>query len=155
MVMGGLVGLSLAAGVEAAAPPGTPLLQETWQVYLRTSVRHNGRVVDAKGGGHTTSEGQAYGLLRAVWANDPDSFDRIYTWTFRRLQRNTATRAPAWKYGRAWLRPRILDEASATDADHTPLRGARQGRRRRVRAPAAASLSRPSSRGLRPSAWSP
>jgi endoglucanase len=117
MVMGGLVGLSLAAGVEAAPTPGPTLLQETWQVYLRTSVRRSGRVVDARGGGHTTSEGQAYALLRAVWADDPDAFDRIYTWTFRRLQRGTPARAPAWKYGRARVLPRILDDASATDAD--------------------------------------
>ncbi|MBO87865.1 MAG: hypothetical protein CL927_21140 [Deltaproteobacteria bacterium] len=117
MVWTGLVGLSLAAGVKAATPPEPALLHETWKTYLRTTVRKNGRVVDAKGGGHTTSEGQAYAMLRAVWADDPASFERIHRWTLRQLQRGAPTRAPAWKYGRQFLRLRVLDPAPATDAD--------------------------------------
>lgn len=117
MVWSGLMGLSLAAGVEAASPPAPALLHETWQTYLRTTVRRNGRVVDAKGGGHTTSEGQAYALLRAVWADDPAAFATIHAWTLRNLQRGVPTRAPAWKYGRLRLRNRILDPSPATDAD--------------------------------------
>jgi hypothetical protein len=117
MVMGGLVGLTLAVGVEAAPPPGPKLLQETWVAYLRTSVRRNGRVVDEKGGGHTTSEGQAYALLRAVWADDPDAFERVYRWTFRHLQGDNPAQLPAWKYGRKIICRRILDESPATDAD--------------------------------------
>lgn len=117
MVMGGLVGLTLAAGVDAAPPPGPRLLQETWATYLRTSVRRSGRVVDAKGGGVTTSEGQAYALLRAVWADDPTAFSRIHRWTLRHLQAGDPTRLPAWKYGRAVLFRRVLDDSPASDAD--------------------------------------
>lgn len=117
MVWSGLVGLTLAAGVEAAPPPGAQLLQETWASYLRTSVRRSGRVIDRKGGGQTTSEGQAYALLRAVWADDPEAFARIHRWTLRRLQHGDPTRLPAWKYGRHGLRVRVLDPQPATDAD--------------------------------------
>jgi len=118
MVMPGVIGLTLMTGAEAAAtPPGAQLLQETWSTYLRTSVRRNGRVVDEKGGGHSTSEGQAYAMLRAVWADDPDAFARIHTWTLRKLQNGDPTALPAWKYGRRVAFRRILDPSPATDAD--------------------------------------
>ncbi len=117
MVVAGFTGLSLVFQVGHAAPE-VALLQTQWEAYLRTSVRARGRVVDHKGGGITTSEGQAYALMRAVWIGDAEAFSRVYRWTLRHLQDGDASRLPAWKYGRTGLFcSGVLDRQPASDAD--------------------------------------
>ena len=68
-----------AAGSSAATgPPAKDPLAETWRAYVSRFVEADGRVVDPKAGGITTSEGQAYALLRAVWMDDRPVFDLQY-----------------------------------------------------------------------------
>jgi len=75
-------------------------------------------VVDHRGGGISTSEGQAYAMMRAAWIGDRRSFDRVREWTLWNLQGGSLAALPAWKWG-----PRpdgswgILDENPASDAD--------------------------------------
>lgn len=64
----------LACGHPGARGPGETRARERdelsalWSLYRYTHV-HSGRVVAADEGGITTSEGQAYAMLRAVWAS--------------------------------------------------------------------------------------
>lgn len=109
--------LACGRGTEAKAPPD--VLNVSWQAYLRRFVQKDGRVIDYRANGISTSEGQAYCMLRAVWMRDRATFDKARAWAVNNL--NTGVRRDhlwAWKWGRdtngKW---RALDRAFATDAD--------------------------------------
>lgn len=70
----------------------------------------DGRVVRRDQGGDTVSEGQAYGLLIALAADDEDSFDAIWTWTEENMQRSDGLLAWRWD-------GEIVDDEPASDAD--------------------------------------
>lgn len=61
--------------------------------------------------GSVTSEAEAYALLRAVWSNDPTSFDEAWTWTQSHLLRPDGVSSWVWKGGK------VADPSTATDAD--------------------------------------
>ncbi len=85
-------------------------LSALWSLYRYTHVQ-SGRVVALDEGGVTTSEGQAYAMLRAVWANDRAAFDEVWRWTRENLQvRGDRLLAWRWKDG-------VQDRNAATDAD--------------------------------------
>jgi len=85
-------------------------LYALWNFYKYTYIQ-DGRVVSLDEGGVSTSEGQGYAMLRAVWADDPATFERTWRWTRENLQkRDDKLFAWKWKDG-------ILDSHSATDAD--------------------------------------
>ena len=93
-----------------------PVLQRSWQQY-KASFMENGRVIDRGNGGISTSEGQSYAMLRAVYMDDRASFDSAWNWA----KANLATRGDglmAWKWG---AQPNgtngVLDKGSATDAE--------------------------------------
>jgi cellulose synthase (UDP-forming) len=85
-------------------------LSALWSLYRYTHVQE-GRVVAHDEGGITTSEGQAYAMLRAVWANDRPTFEAVWRWTRENLQVR-GDRLLAWKW-----KDRVLDRNAATDAD--------------------------------------
>ncbi len=85
-------------------------LSALWSLYRYTHVQ-DGRVIATDEGGITTSEGQAYALLRAVWANDRRAFDEVWRWTKEHLQVRE-DRLLAWRW-----KDRVLDRNAATDAD--------------------------------------
>jgi endoglucanase len=96
-----------------------PVLQESWNAYVQRFVQRDGRVIDHKAAGISTSEGQAYAMLRAVWLGDRSTFDVTNTWAKNNL--NSGIRHDslwAWKWGKdkngEW---HVLDPAFATDAD--------------------------------------
>ena len=70
-----------------------------------------GRVVSHDEDGITTSEGQGYAMLRAVWSNDEETFERVWAWTKQNL-RVRGDHLFAWKY-----KDGVIDRNSATDAD--------------------------------------
>ncbi len=74
-----------------------PMLKNTWESYKERFVK-NGRIVDPKSGGLTTSEGQAYAMLRAVYVDDQRAFDQVWDWTQQNLQVREDSLL-AWKYG--------------------------------------------------------
>src|SRR5262245_50931417 len=57
-----------------------PILKESWDAYIAKFIQQDGRVIDHKASGITTSEGQAYAMLRAVWVGDRTSFDKTFQW---------------------------------------------------------------------------
>jgi endo-1,4-beta-D-glucanase Y len=102
------VGLCLATDNNEA-----PLLDTLWHQYKQTYIMSDGRVVDRRLD-RVTSEGQSYGLLRAVWMADAETFAKIFVWTETHLRR------PDGLYGWLWqpARPgRLMDANTATDAD--------------------------------------
>lgn len=80
------------------------LFQQSWQVYRQRFIQDDGRVIDREANDRSTSEGQAYALLRAVWINDRETFDRVLQWSETNLQRrdldgNRTDLLWAWKWG--------------------------------------------------------
>jgi endo-1,4-beta-D-glucanase Y len=126
---GGLWGMALLALVLAPGCGGetqvTPaqmerVLKSSWRSYVRHFISPAGRVVIPERSGESISEGQAYALLRAVWAHDPATFSRVYDWTWRHLSRHQAKGDAllAWRWGRDQdVSEKVLDWNTATDGD--------------------------------------
>ena len=120
MVTGVLLAGCGASGVAHRVSPSSTrstaaiagVLSESWKGYTQTFVQSDGRVIDPMRGGLTTSEGQSYALLRAVWMNDRATFDRVWRWTAANLQvRGDGLLAASWRAGA------VQDRNSASDAD--------------------------------------
>ena len=100
--------------IEAAADP---ILANTWESYKKRFVE-DGRVVDPETDGLTTSEGQSYALLRAVYMNDREAFEKVWGWTKENLQEVRDDGLLAWKYDERTDGARAdTEEHTATDAD--------------------------------------
>lgn len=93
------------------------MLRLTWQGYKADDIQGDGRVVDHQRAEVSTSEGQSYALLRAVWMDDQPTFTRVWTWTHSNLQVRS-DRLFGYLWGRhpdgRWT---ILNKDSASDAD--------------------------------------
>lgn len=74
------------------------LLTSSWEDYKRNFIPRDGRVIDKTQNNITTSEGQSYALLRAVWVDDKDTFDSVWKWTKTNLQ-HTDNALFGWKWG--------------------------------------------------------
>lgn len=57
-----------------------------------------GRTLDTQQNGITTSEGQSYTMMRAVWMNDRPTFDKAWDWTQQQLQHSDDALF-AWRWG--------------------------------------------------------
>lgn len=99
------------------------MLADSWAAYRQRFIQQDGRIIDREATDRSTSEGQAYALLRAVFADSPESFDRVLQWSENNLKRQNAANQPldqlwAWQWGRTasgtWG---TLDQNFATDAD--------------------------------------
>lgn len=98
------------------------LLESTWHHYKQEYLEPGTyRALDKQRDNITTSEGQSYTLLRAVWMDDKETFDAAWQWTKDNLQRDDDALF-SWLFGE---RPDgtygILDDRggqnTATDAD--------------------------------------
>ncbi len=81
----------------------TDRLHQSWQAYRQRFIQADGRVIDREANDRSTSEGQAYAMLRAVWIDDRDTFDRVLQWAETNLRRNLDSSADqlwCWKWGR-------------------------------------------------------
>lgn len=104
-------------GLPSQEASAQPMLAKTWGSYKQRFITADGRVMDPKSGGATTSEGQAYALLQAVYMNDRVAFDTIWAWTRANLQVR-GDGLLAWKWGTLPDGTTgILDGTSAADAD--------------------------------------
>lgn len=91
------------------------MLELSWNSYIKTFLQMEGRVVDPATN-LTTSEGQSYALLRSVWIDDKEIFDKVWQWTRENIQNEYGTFA--WKYGLNESGDfEVLDQGTATDAD--------------------------------------
>ena len=93
------------------------LLERALQGYYDDHLRpeyQKGFSVDASNNG--SSETQSYALLQSAYTNDPTTFDTVWTWTKKNLQRDDGLFS--WQYK---LNPdytiTITDKNGATDAD--------------------------------------
>ena len=107
------------SGASSGSRMPPPVLEQSWKAYKERFIQSDGRVIDHKAGGISTSEGQAYAMLRAVWVQDRPTFDKAREWARNNLNsRVRSDRLWAWKWGRAadgrW---KVLDRAFASDAD--------------------------------------
>ncbi len=119
---------SIVANSELMTPE---ILQQSWDAYRQRFIQADGRVIDWEAEARTVSEGQAYAMLRAVLADDHDTFERTFRWAENNLKVPvaSATHPPnldsapahslwAWKWGQTpqgdWG---ILDANFASDAD--------------------------------------
>jgi endoglucanase len=94
----------------SATPAPVESLDEAADRFLDEWVE-DGRVVRRDQGGDTVSEGQAYGLLIALAADDERAFADIWAWTQDNLQRPDGLLAWRWDDGT------IVDDEPASDAD--------------------------------------
>lgn len=92
------------------------VLDKNWAMYRHNFIQDDGRVIDHRIG-ISTSEGQSYAMLRAVWVRDKDWFDRSYAWANENLKRKDDN-LYAWKWGQhhdgTWG---MIDKTAASDAD--------------------------------------
>jgi endoglucanase len=112
------------ATVVADADAAPEMLEQSWLAYRQRFIQADGRVIDWERNGRTVSEGQAYAMLRAVLANDPDTFARTLKWAEDNLRRVAQPNGQptdslwAWQWGQKeqgdWG---ILDQNFASDAD--------------------------------------
>jgi endo-1,4-beta-D-glucanase Y len=119
-----------AAPLVAASPPPAPRLSldrsalalggalkapGLWQAYKARFITEQGRVVDTGNNFISHSEGQGYGMLLAVAANDRATFDRLWGWTRANLMvRDDKLSAWRWEPNQ---RPGVSDMNNATDGD--------------------------------------
>jgi endo-1,4-beta-D-glucanase Y len=96
-------------------------LQSLWQQYKQEFLETNTyRVLDKQKGDITTSEGESYSMLRAVWLDDKDTFDKSWTWTKNNIGRQDHLfswlfgKLPNGKYG---IITNQGGQNSASDAD--------------------------------------
>ncbi|WP_150525335.1 glycosyl hydrolase family 8 [Roseibium sediminis] len=86
-----------------------------WKAYQDSFVSPQGRVIDTANGNISHSEGQGYGMLLALAANDRKAFTRIWDWTRSHLDiRSDALSVWKWDPQTA---PNVTDENNASDGD--------------------------------------
>ncbi len=100
------------------SPPTT--LRNLWEKYKETYIIDNGRTIDPDRDSVTTSEGQSYAMLRAVWVDDKAAFDAAWTWTQAHLAKRNGLFS--WIYGKKpdgteGVLINLGGENSASDAD--------------------------------------
>lgn len=102
----------------ARTSPGAQhaVLMATWEGYKRAFIPDSGRVTDPRRGGETTSEGESYALLRAVWIDDRPTFDAVWQWTRAHL-RTRGDALLSWLWHSDGGGGNVVDAHSAADAD--------------------------------------
>jgi endo-1,4-beta-D-glucanase Y len=92
------------------------ILEDTWKSYKQRFMQ-GGKSFDPYSGNKTTSEGQSYALLRAIWTNDRDGFDQALDWTNQNLKLDSS-HLFAWNWKQDPQTKKVIKESSsATDAD--------------------------------------
>lgn len=121
LITGAIWAIAALYGRHAAEAYDTALLAALWSSYKQQDWdKTNGRTIDTQSNNVTTSEGQAYTMLRAVWMNDRPTFNMTWQWTAAHLQRSDSLFS--WRYGTrsdgtAGILTNEGGENSASDAD--------------------------------------
>lgn len=88
---------------------------DEWSAYAKKFLSEEGRIIDDANGNISHSEGQGYGLLLAVLADQPADFELIWRFTETELLIRRDGLA-AWKWD-PLARPHIADTNNASDGD--------------------------------------
>jgi len=97
------------------------LLAGTWNSYKNEYWETgSGRTLDKQQNDITTSEGQSYTMMRAVWMSDKPTFDKSWAWTQEQLQREDSLFS--WRWGKKddgtyGILTNVNGQNSASDAD--------------------------------------
>lgn len=75
------------------------VLVSAWEAYKKQFINADGRVIDASQQSITTSEGQSYALMRSVFTDDRQTFDQVWQWTQRNLQKRQTDKLFGWRWG--------------------------------------------------------
>jgi endoglucanase len=95
--------------------PAADLAAGAWLLYQHKFMTPDGRIIDNKAGDISHSEGQGYGMLMAVLANDKRAFDLMWKWTRVNLMiRDDGLMAWRWD---ARENPHVKDTNNASDGD--------------------------------------
>jgi endo-1,4-beta-D-glucanase Y len=101
---------------QANAMPLQDILRDSWLFYKNRFMKNGERVVSNNYGG-TISEGQSYALLKAMWMDDPETFQRVWQWTKTNMQR-PQDHLLGWHWGKKDDGSEgLIHFESATDAD--------------------------------------
>jgi endo-1,4-beta-D-glucanase Y len=92
------------------------VLDNAWKFYKENFIYDYGQVIDPAIS-VTTSEGQAYAMLRAVWENDQQTFNGLWNWTQDHMQYRGVDKLFSWKFVKQDNAFVLGDPASASDAD--------------------------------------
>ncbi|WP_244513206.1 MULTISPECIES: glycosyl hydrolase family 8 [unclassified Ensifer] len=104
--------IPVAAG---GAEEGGSVSARDWEQYKARFLDAGGRIIDDGNGNVSHSEGQGYGLLLAVLAENPADFALIWSFTRRELLLRDDGLA-AWKWSPTET-PHVVDINNATDGD--------------------------------------
>lgn len=89
-----------------------------WHEYKARFISQDGRVIDFQQRSISHSEGQAYGMLLALFNGDKAGFEKIWAWTRANLQMRKGDRLFCWSWGK---RPngqwQVIDYNDASDGD--------------------------------------
>ncbi len=104
-----------------ATPDIDPDLLQSWAAYRQRFVQADGRVIDREAGDRSTSEAQAYAMLRAALVDDPATFAKTLQWSEANLQRQKNGKRTdqlwVWKWGQTAKAWGPIDSNFASDAD--------------------------------------
>jgi endo-1,4-beta-D-glucanase Y len=92
------------------------VLDNAWKYYKENFIHDYGQIIDPQTLS-TTSEGQAYAMLRAVWGNDEQAFDGVWSWTRDHMQYRGIDKLFSWRFIKQDDKYVLEDPASAADAD--------------------------------------
>jgi endoglucanase len=110
-----LLGGLAASGMIVKSRADSAHVDDEWRSFKSRFLSQDGRIIDTGNGGESHSEGQGWGLLFAVAAQDQASFDLILDWTARTLRRPNDT-LHAWRYVPK-DQPSVRDLNNAIDGD--------------------------------------
>lgn len=96
------------------------LITSSWEKYKAQFINNDGRVIDYADNNITTSEGQSYAMLRSVWVDDRETFDKVWNFTKNSMKR-PSDNLFGWRWGKDakgnYGFANDADMNSATDAD--------------------------------------
>ena len=102
------------AAIEPVKIAGT-VSADNWEAYRSRFVQSDGRVVDNANGDISHSEGQGYGLILALAAEDRGTFEKIWNFTLTEFLIRDDGLA-VWKWDPT-ATPHVTDRNNATDGD--------------------------------------
>lgn len=89
---------------------GEGKMRLSWEVYKSKYLKEYSYIVDPYNNNRVTSESQGYGLLIAIINNDKKTFDSIYNWSKKNIQRTDYLFSWHWE-------GTVRDKNNASDGD--------------------------------------